>query len=204
MTGGSGLYINAVCNGIDELPDPDDNIRNQLKEILKLEGIVALQKKLQELDPEYYNKADIANPNRLLRALEVCLQTGRKYSELRTQQHKERDFKIIKIGLHKDINELYDTINARVDRMIVSGLVEEARNLLPFRHLNALNTVGYKELFLYFDGIYTLAEAITKIKTNTRHYAKRQLTWFRKDKSIRWFLPTETDSIKEHINFMIS
>jgi tRNA dimethylallyltransferase len=199
MVGGSGLYINAVCNGIDDLPDPDEQIRLHLKDIYKNKGIESLQIQLKKLDPVYYNEVDIANPNRLIRALEVCIQTGRKYSELRTQNPKPRDFRIIKIGLQRDINELYNIINNRVDRMIADGLVNEARNLLPCRNLNALNTVGYKELFLYFDGILTLTEAITKIKTNTRHYAKRQLTWFRKDKSTTWFHPSETNKILDFV-----
>ena len=199
MVGGSGLYINAVCQGIDYLPDPDDAIRKQLRETLEINGIQTLQKQLLEIDPKYYNIVDIANPNRLMRALEVCIKTGKKYSELRTQKHKHRNFNLVKIGLYKEISELYDIINKRVDKMIDSGLVEEARDLYPYRELNALNTVGYKELFKYFDGDISLEEAIIKIKTNSRHYAKRQLTWFRKDKSIKWFLPSETSEIIEFI-----
>lgn len=199
MVGGSGLYINAVCSGIDDLPDPDDQIRNKLKDDLLDFGIDDLRKRLKELDPEYYSIVDISNPNRIIRALEICLQTGKKYSELRTQKIKKRDFNIIKIGLYKEIEQLYQIINTRVDSMVASGLVEEARNLLKFKELNALNTVGYKELFSYFDNAISLEEAIKKIKTNTRHYAKRQLTWFRKDKSIKWFLPEETQEI---INYL--
>ncbi len=197
MVGGSGLYINAVCNGIDTLPDPDEILRQSLKTNLKEQGIEVLREQLKTLDLDYYNTVDLDNPNRLMRAIEVCLQTGKKYSELRTQKPKPRDFRIIKIGLQRDINELYEIINNRVDRMINDGLVEEARTLYPYRNLNALNTVGYKELFLYFNGKTSLPEAITKIKTNTRHYAKRQLTWFRKDKSIIWFRPEEKSKIFE-------
>jgi tRNA dimethylallyltransferase len=200
MVGGSGLYITAVCNGIDELPDPDELIREQLKDTYINFGIGAIRKQLFDLDPEYYDTVDLANPNRIIRALEVCLQTGKKYSELRTQEHKHRDFRIIKIGLHRDINELYNIINSRVDVMIQKGLVEEARTLFPFRHLNALNTVGYKELFAYFDGMITLDDAIAKIKTNTRHYAKRQMTWFKKDKSIHWFHPDHKDNIISYVS----
>lgn len=200
MVGGSGLYINAVCNGIDDLPDPDEQIRQQLKDMYKQEGLIFLQGQLKKLDPQYYDEVDLNNPNRLIRALEVCIQTGKKYSELRSQKPKQRDFQIIKIGLQRDINELYEIINNRVDRMIADGLVDEVKSLLPCRGHNALNTVGYKELFLYFDGYITLEEAITKIKTNTRHYAKRQLTWFRKDKSITWFHPDEIDKIMDFIS----
>jgi tRNA dimethylallyltransferase len=199
MTGGSGLYINAVCHGIDNLPDPDDNVRNRLNETYREKGLEALREQLSVLDPEYYGKVDLKNPNRIIRALEVCLQTGKKYSELRKQKPKQRDFRIVKIGLKINLKDLYERINLRVDSMIEKGLIEEARSLYPFRKLNALNTVGYKELFLYFEGTYTIEEAISKIKTNTRHYAKRQLTWFRKDKEIKWFEPRELGKIIEYI-----
>jgi tRNA dimethylallyltransferase len=199
MVGGSGLYINAVCNGISDMPDPDNKIRKQLKEIFKEKGIEELQKQLAVKDPEYYKIVDLANPNRILRALEVSLQTGKKYSELRIQKTKHRDFNFVKIGLYREIDELYNIINNRVDKMIVSGLIEEANSLYHNRELNSLNTVGYKELFQYFDGIISLDMAISNIKTNTRHYAKRQFTWFRKDKSIKWFLPSEIAEIIDYI-----
>ena len=200
MVGGSGLYINAVCNGIDDLPDPDHNLRLSIIDNFNKYGIEHLKLQLFELDPEYYNMVDLSNPNRLMRAIEVCLQTGRKYSELRIRKHNPRDFNIIKIGIQRDINELYDIINHRVDSMIDLGLVDEASQLYPLRHLNALNTVGYKELFLYFDGLISLKDAILKIKTNTRHYAKRQFTWFRKDKDTKWFFPDQKDDILKYIS----
>ena len=195
MTGGSGLYINAVCNGIDDLPDPDDTLREELKRIYAREGIESLRAKLRLLDPVYYHEVDIANPKRLLRALEVCISTGRPFSELRKNEPKQRDFKIIKIGLWRDKPELNRRINERVDRMMEEGLMEEAEKLIPFRHLNALNTVGYKELFPYFDGLISLESAVANIKTHSRRYAKRQMTWFRKDKSITWFHPDDLDRI---------
>jgi tRNA dimethylallyltransferase len=199
MTGGSGLYINAVCQGIDDLPDPDDTLREELKTKYAQEGIESLRTKLRLLDPVYYGEVDIANPKRLLRALEVCISTGRPFSELRKHQPKPRNFEIIRVGLTREKEELNRRINDRVERMMEEGLLEEARTLLPFRHLNALNTVGYKELFPYFDGLISLASAIENIKTHTRRYAKRQMTWFRKDKSIRWFHP---DQVEEILNFV--
>jgi tRNA dimethylallyltransferase len=195
MAGGSGLYINAVCNGIDDLPDADDSLREELKMLYAKEGTGALRARLRILDPDYYEQADLANPKRLLRALEVCIATGKPYSALRTNVRKEREFGILKIGLHRDREELNLRINQRVDRMVEAGLVEEARQLLPFRNLNALNTVGYKELFPYFDGILPLDTAIENIKTHSRRYAKRQMTWFRKDPSIRWFHPDQAEEI---------
>ena len=199
MTGGSGLYISAVCHGIDDLPDPDDTLREELKTMYAQEGIESLRTKLRMLDPVYYGEVDIANPKRLLRALEVCISTGRTFSELRKNEPKPRDFDIIKIGLTRDKEELNRLINDRVDRMMEDGLLEEVKQLLPSRHLNALNTVGYKELFPYFDGVISLESAIENIKTHSRRYAKRQMTWFRKDKSIRWFHP---DQVAEILNFV--
>jgi tRNA dimethylallyltransferase len=199
MTGGSGLYINAICYGIDDLPDPDDTLRDELKTKYAQEGIESLRTKLRLLDPVYYGEVDIANPKRLLRALEVCISTGRPFSELRKNEHKPRDFDIIRIGLTRDKEELYRRINDRVGRMMEEGLLEEVGKLLPFQHLNALNTVGYKELFPYFDGLISLESAIENIKIHSRRYAKRQMTWFRKDKSIRWFHP---DQVAEILNFV--
>lgn len=191
LTGGSGLYIQAVCEGLDNLPDSDPEIRAVLRLKYEEEGIVVLRSMLQKLDPEYYAKVDLANPNRLLRALEVCLSTGKTFSSFRTDQKTERPFNILKIGLDLPRNELHQRINARVEQMMADGLETEARNYYSFRDLNALNTVGYKELFEYFDGNCNLSEAVEKIKTNTRRYARRQLTWFRRDKAMLWCWPDE-------------
>ncbi len=195
MTGGSGLYIDAVCKGIDTLPDPDPLLRKTLEERYEQQGIGALQEQLKNLDPEYYAQVDMQNHKRLLRAIEVCLQTGRKYSELRLNKPQKRDFNILKIGLNLPREQLFARINRRTEMMLTGGWLEEARRVLPFRQKNALNTLGYKELFAYFDGKLTLEETIEKIKTNTRRYAKRQLTWFRKDKEIHWFLPEDVEAI---------
>ncbi|MCX6243267.1 MAG: tRNA (adenosine(37)-N6)-dimethylallyltransferase MiaA [Bacteroidetes bacterium] len=195
MAGGSGLYINAVCHGIDDLPDPDDSLREELKILYASEGIGTLRAKLKILDPDYYQQADLANPKRLLRALEVCITTGKPYSSLRTNVQKERDFRIIKIGLAREREELYNRINRRVDEMVNAGLVAEAEQLLPYRNLNALNTVGYMELFPYFDRMISLESAIENIKTHSRRFAKRQMTWLRRDAAIRWFHPDKVDEI---------
>jgi tRNA dimethylallyltransferase len=195
MCGGSGLYINAVSNGIDELPDPDEEIRTRLRENLRVEGIGFLQKELTRLDPEYYRIIDQNNPSRLIRAIEVCLVTGKTYSALRSGKPRMRSFKIIKIGLTMPKEELIRRICSRVDAMIQAGFEEEARGLYPFRSLNALRTVGYNELFAYFSGQYSLEEAIAKINTNTWRYAKRQLTWFRREKETVWFHPSDLDGI---------
>lgn len=186
MTGGSGMYIDAVAYGIDELPDADETIRQQVKAELTKNGLEGLQIWLQRLDPEHYETIDKFNPNRMRRAIEVCLQTGKPFSELRKNQSKKRDFEIEKICLVRPREELYHRINLRVDKMMEQGLEKEARSLYKFRHLNALNTVGYKELFSYFDGEISLEQAVTDIKTHSRRYAKRQLTWFKRDESYRW------------------
>lgn len=199
MVGGSGLYINALCHGIDELPDPDESLREQLKNLYKTKGIEALKTKLQKLDPEYYAIVDKANPKRLMRGIEVCITSGKKYSSLRSQGYKKRYFNIIKIGLTIKREELFEKINKRVDIMIDSGLLDEAKNLYHYKNLNALNTVGYKELFEYFDKKISLERAIENIKTNTRRYAKRQMTWFKKDKDIKWFNPENIQEIIEYI-----
>ena len=195
MAGGSGLYINAVCHGIDELPDPDPVLRKELNTLLEKDGLPALQKTLKQLDPEYFEKVDQNNPKRLLRAIEVCRQTGKKYSDLRQNQVVQRNFNILKIGLELPREVLNSRINERTNLMLQAGWIEEAKTVLPFRHLNALNTVGYKELFAYFDGKWTLDKAIEKIKTNTRRYAKRQMTWFRKDTDICWFSANDRKNI---------
>ena len=199
MVGGSGLYIDAVCNGIDELPDPDELLRNSLKRELAEQGLEHLQERLKVLDPAYYAAVDRNNPNRILRALEVCIMTGQPFSSLRKNVPLERDFATVKIGLTRPREELVEIIHQRVDRMIEEGLVEEVRSLMPYRNQNALNTVGYKEIFQYLEGNWTLEMAVEKIKTNTRRYAKRQMTWFRKDKDIQWFHPTELEGITAYI-----
>lgn len=199
MTGGSGLYVNAVVKGIDDLPTIDQDIRNSLINLLKDKGIAHLQEKLKEIDPEYYQLADINNSKRLLKALEVYEMTGKKYSSFRTESTKERPFKIKQVGLTMDRDELYKRINLRVDSMLEAGLIEEAKQFHKFKNLNSLNTVGYKELFGYFDKEYDLEEAIRLIKRNSRRYAKRQLSWFNRDDSIHWFHPHNKTEILEFI-----
>jgi len=201
MAGGSGLYIDAVCLGIDNLPDPDPELRGILQRKWQEQGIEALQQQLQQLDPDYYVQMDRMNPKRLMRAIEVCLQTGKKYSELRLNKPVKRNFNILKIGLNLPRQELFDRIHRRTDNMFSLGWMEEAKSVLPYRHTNALNTVGYKELFAYFDGVLSLAEAIEKIKTNTRRYAKRQLTWFNRDPEIQWF---PADDERKILEFVVS
>lgn len=181
ITGGSGLYIDAVCKGIDDLPDPDPEIRDQVIQLFEKEGIRALRRELKFLDPLFYQQADIANHKRMIRALEVCLQTGKPYSSHLTSKKKERDFEIRKFCLCRPREELFERINNRVDLMMKQGLLEEVRSLLPFRKYNALNTVGYKELFDYLDGKISLNDAVEQIKVHTRRYAKRQMTWFKRD-----------------------
>lgn len=199
LTGGSGLYLDAICNGIDVLPESTEKLRIELTYQLNKEGIESLQLKLKEVDPEHFHQIDIQNPHRLIRALEICLSTGRKISELRTNKKKKRNFTIKKIGLNIDRTELYERINNRVDEMIAKGLVKEVEELLPYKNENALQTVGYKEIFNYFDKKLSLTDAIALIKQNTRNYAKRQMTWFRKDSEIRWFNPTNIDGMKSFI-----
>jgi tRNA dimethylallyltransferase len=199
LTGGSGLYINAVLNGIDDLPDPEESTRSFIKSLYAAEGISSLRKLLKELDPEYYEQVDLKNQARLIRALEVCLTTGEKFSSLRKNSKKLRDFKFILIGLDRKRDELFARISQRTDEMIASGLVDEAKSLLPYRHLNALNTVGYKELFEHFDDLISLDQAVEDIKTNTRRYAKRQLTWFKKMQELQWFHPDEKENIIDFI-----
>jgi tRNA dimethylallyltransferase len=204
MCGGSGLYINAVCHGIDELPDPDEAIRQQLDTIFAEQGIAALQAKLQRLDPEYYQVVDLQNHTRIIRALEVCMSTGQSYSSLRKGERKKRDFRIVKVALELPKDELMERIHTRTEIMFAAGLEEEARVLYPLRNVNALKTVGYTELFAYFDGQYSLAEAKEKIVTNTWRYAKRQMTWFRKDKEIRWFHPANAEEIMQCVKTLSS
>ena len=191
LCGGSGLYIQAICRGMDPLPESDPELRKQLSELLDTEGITALQKKLQELDPDFFSLVDHSNPHRMIRAIEVCMLTGKKYSGMRKGETVERNFRIVKIGLDVERGPLYANINTRVNKMMEEGLEEEARKVYPLKHLNSLNTVGYKELFDYFDGKTDLETATTLIRQNTRNYAKRQLTWFRRDPEIKWFDPTQ-------------
>jgi len=199
MAGGSGMYINAVCYGIDDLPSMDPEVRENLAHRIKNEGIENLRLELKEIDPEYYSKVDLKNPNRILKALEIYYMTGSPYSSFLSGQKKERFFKIIKIGLNPYREELYRRIDRRVDEMITKGLVDEVRSLYGIKDCNALNTVGYKEIFDYLDGKQTLDQAISLIKRNTRRYARRQLTWFRKDKTIRWF---ESENITGMVEFI--
>ena len=198
--GGSGLYIRALCEGMDSLPEADATLREQLATRLQNEGVECLANQLRELDPEYYQVVDRNNPARIMRALEVCLSSGQKYSELRKGERKERDFQIVKIGVSMPREQLYDRVNRRVEMMIAAGLEAEARSVLTYRHCNSLHTVGYSEMFDYFDGKTTLDEAIELIKRNTRHYAKRQMTWFRRDEQIAWFAPTDYQQIIKYID----
>ena len=199
MAGGSMMYIDAVCDGIDDIPTIDDQTRTTMKQRLADEGLEALCDELRQRDPEYYEIVDRQNPRRVVHALEICLMTGKTYTSFRKCEKRQRPFNIIKIGLNRPREELYDRINRRVDQMMADGLLEEARALYPKRHLNALNTVGYKELFDYIDGRWPLEEAVERIKGNTRRYARKQLTWFKKDESIRWFHPDETETIIKYI-----
>lgn len=204
LTGGSGLYINAVTEGFDNLPKASAELRKRLNQQFQNEGIELLRDQLQKLDPAYYEEVDLNNPQRIVRALEVCIAAGKPFSSFRSRIKKERPFEIIKIGLIKERGELYGQINQRVDKMVEAGLVEEVRSLMPYRHLNALQTVGYSEIFDFLDGKTTLERAIALIKQNTRRYAKRQLTWFRKDPDIKWFQPDEIDSILDYIRLGIN
>jgi tRNA dimethylallyltransferase len=198
--GGSGLYIQALCDGMDNLPEADDAIRESLKLRLESDGLAPLVEELRERDPAYAEEVDLCNPARVMRALEVCITTGRPYSEQRSGSRAERPFNIVKIGTDMPREELYDRINRRVDMMVADGLVEEARAMYPKRHLNALQTVGYREIFDHLDGKCSLEEAIELIKRNSRRYAKRQMTWFRRDERVGWFSPKDTNKIIEHID----
>ena len=200
MAGGSMMYIDAVCDGIDDIPTVDDVTRETLKRRLAEEGLEALVEQLKELDPEYYEIVDRQNPRRVVHGLEICLMTGKTYTSFRKREKKERPFRIVKIGLNRPREELYDRINQRVDQMMQQGLLEEAKALYPMRQMNALNTVGYKELFDYLDGRWPLEEAVERIKGNTRRYARKQLTWYKKDPQIRWFHPDEKEQIISYIS----
>ena len=200
LTGGSMMYIDAVCNGIDDIPTVDDATREALKARLSSEGLEPLVEELRRLDPEYYEIVDKQNPRRVVHGLEICLMTGKTYTSFRKREKKKRPFRIVKIGLNRDREELYNRINQRVDQMMTDGLLDEAQRLYPMRHMNALNTVGYKEMFAYIDGTWTLEEAVERIKGNTRRYARKQLTWYKKDEQIRWFHPDEIEQIYSYIS----
>lgn len=201
LSGGSMMYIDAVCNGIDDIPTVDEATRTLLKQRLANEGLPTLCEELQRLDPEYYEIVDKQNPRRVVHALEICLMTGTTYTSFRKQEKKARPFRIVKIGLNRPREELYQRINQRVDLMMEQGLLEEARELYPKRECNALNTVGYKEMFAYLDGQWPLEEAVERLKGNTRRYARKQLTWYKKDPSVVWFSPEEKEQI---INYLSS
>ncbi len=199
LSGGSMMYIDAVCNGIDDIPTVDEETRRMIIEKYEREGLTRLSDELRLLDPTYYSEADIKNPKRVMHALEICYMTGKPYSSFRKQAKKERPFNIIKIGLRREREELYERINRRVDIMIEQGLVEEVKQFMHLRRHNSLNTVGYKEIFKYLDGEWTLPFAIEKIKQNTRIYSRKQVTWYRKDEKIAWFHPSETERIIAYI-----
>lgn len=204
LTGGSGLFIDAVCNGIDFMPDISEENRKTVENLYRKGGLTALQNEVQRLDPEYYEIVDKQNPRRLQRAIEVCYQTGLPYFSFRNNTIKHRDFKVIKTALLWERNELISRINQRVENMIADGLVEEAKAMYHKRHLNSLNTVGYKEMFEYFDGTLTLNEAVEKIKISTRQYAKRQMTWLRKNNDYKWFTIDELDKMIEYLKSEIN
>jgi tRNA dimethylallyltransferase len=199
MTGGSGMYIDAVCNGIDDIPDIDPAVREKYTNKFRDEGIEGLRVALKLLDPEHYRKVDLKNPKRIIRALEICESTGRPYSAFMTKRKVKRDFIIIKIGLERERKELYEKINSRVDSMLEEGLEEEVRQLFELRDLNALKSVGYSEFFDFFEGKTSRAKAIELIKRNSRRYAKRQITWWSRDKDVKWFSPDQVQDIKMYI-----
>lgn len=200
MSGGSMLYIDAVCKGIDDIPTIDDRTRLLVKQRLEQEGLENLFQQLRQLDPEYANVVDRQNTRRVVHALEICLMTGKTYTSFRVNKRKERPFNILKIGLTRPREQLFERISLRVDDMMREGLLEEARQLLPYRHLNALNTVGYKEMFQVLDGVWESAMAVERLKKNTRVYSKKQMTWFQKDQEIHWFHPDERNQIRELID----
>ena len=200
LSGGSMMYIDAVCNGIDDIPTVRDDIRNEMKRRYQEEGLDALCEDLRRLDPEHYEVVDRQNHRRVIHALEICYQTGKTYTSFRPQKRKERPFQIVKIGLTRDRQELYDRINQRVDTMMSEGLLDEVRSVSAYRSTNALNTVGYKELFDYIDGQWPLEEAVERIKGNTRRYARKQLTWYKRDEQVTWFHPDQQDKILKFIS----
>ncbi len=204
MSGGSGMYLDAVCSGTDDIPDVDPAVREKYISLYREEGINGLRIALKLLDPEHYSRVDLKNYKRIIRALEICETTGKTYSSFLTSKKRQRDFRIIKIGLTRTREDLYKRINSRVDEMIRQGLEAEVRELMGYRHLNALNCVGYRELFDYFEGIVTRDKAIDLIKRNSRRYAKRQMTWWARDSDIRWFDPEKISEISRFIDDSIS
>lgn len=204
MTGGSMLYMDVICRGMDDIPDTDPAVRQKYAELYQKEGIAGLRLALKIADPEYYSKADLRNPRRLLRALEITGSTGKPYSSFLTSEEKKRDFRIIKAGLMRERGDLYLRINERVDKMMDEGLEDEALSLLPHRDLNALNTLGYREMFRYFDGELTRDQAVDLIKRNTRHYARRQLTWWNRDNSINWFDASQPERMYEWLKSQLA
>ena len=199
MAGGSMMYIDAVCHGMDSIPDVDPGVRQSVTRMYREEGLDSIRLLLKRLDPDFYEEVDLKNTKRVMHAVEICLTTGRPYSSQRSGIKKNRDFSILKVGLNREREELYDRINDRVDQMITRGLEAEARSLYAFRHLNSLNTVGYKEFFDYFDGKTDREEAIRLLKRNTRHYAKKQLSWFRRDDEIHWFHPADEQQVLQFV-----
>jgi tRNA dimethylallyltransferase len=204
LSGGSMMYIDAVYKGIDDIPTIRPEIREEMMRRLELEGLEEMCNLLRKLDPEHWEIVDRKNPRRVLHALEICIQTGKTYTSFRSNTTKERPFNIIKIGLNRDRNELYDRINQRVLNMIDEGMIKEALSVYPKRTLNSLNTVGYKEMFEYLDGLTTLDEAIFKIQSNTRKYARKQLTWYKKDDDLQWFNPDNVEEILKYISTIVS
>ena len=200
LSGGSMMYIDAVCKGIDEIPTVDNNTRELMKQRLASEGLEALVEELKQLDPEHWSIVDRNNPRRVVHALEICHMTGKTYTSFRTNSIKQRPFNIVKIGLNRPRDILYDRINQRVLTMMEQGLENEARKVYPLRHLNSLNTVGYKELFAYFDGLIPQEEAVRQIQSNTRQYMRKQLTWYKKDESVTWFEPDNIEDILKYID----
>ena len=199
LSGGSMMYIDVVCDGIDDIPTVDAETRSLMKERLSTEGLERLCEELRMLDPDYYAIVDKKNPRRVVHALEICYMTGKPYTSFRRKERKARPFEVVKIGLTRPREELYDRINRRVEMMMESGLLDEVKRVLPYRNENALNTVGYKELFDYFDGLCTLENAVERIQNNTRKYCRKQLTWFKKDPSTKWFHPDDIEGILEYI-----
>lgn len=203
LSGGSMMYIDAVCKGIDDIPTIDAETREMMRERYEREGLEPLAEELRLLDPDYYAECDIRNPKRVVHALEICYMTGRTYTSFRVRRKAHRPFRIIKVGLQREREELYDRINRRVDSMMQDGWLDEARRVLPFRHCNSLNTVGYKELFKYLDGEWELDFALEKIRRNTRVYSRKQMTWFRRDEEVRWFHPEDENGILNYLQAVL-
>lgn len=203
LSGGSMMYIDAVCKGIDDIPTIDAETREMMRERYEREGLEPLAEELRLLDPDYYAECDIRNPKRVVHALEICYMTGRTYTSFRVRRKAHRPFRIIKVGLQREREELYARINRRVDSMMQDGWLDEARRVLPFRHCNSLNTVGYKELFKYLDGEWELDFALEKIRRNTRVYSRKQMTWFRRDEEVRWFHPEDANGILNYLQAVL-